>query len=444
VPVPAIQFPPDAALGVFHNAAALLRVTDLLADELSEAARKLALSATEPLSALLGCDPSGGDEAACIRGFLETFAAKAYRRPLTSPELSRLFDVYTQGRRDADVRAGVVLALELIFQSPHVLYRTELGPRDGTDAEPALTPYELASELSYLVTLGPPDSELVRAAGAGELSKPEAREAQARRLLFLPSGREAMAEFASEWLDIGKLPTLSKDVALFPGFSPEQARSMQSETRTRFAGVMFEGDGKLRSLLLGGLLTEPSVLAAHAGTQWSSPTHRGKMIVNQLLCQHVPPPPPGLIVTVPPAVPGATTRQRMLRHASDPGCASCHELMDPLGFAFEHYDAVGAYRADESGLAIDASGALGIGSDADGPFDGAQSLARRLADSADVRTCFAEQWTTFAVGGDVDDALACSLQQAFGEFRADTLSLPELLIRVVRSDAFVKRHVPSL
>ncbi len=444
VPLPAVQFPPDATLGVFHNAAALLRVTDLLADELAEAARKLANSATAQLPALLGCDPSMGDEAACVRGFLTSFGAKAYRRPVSGTELSRLFEVYTQGRREADARAGVALALEVIFQSPNLLYRTELGVREGTEPEPALTPYELASELSYLLTLGPPDSELTRAAGSGELSTPEAREAQARRLLLLPSGRTAMAEFASEWLDIGKLPALSKDAALFPGFSAEQARSMQSQTKTHFASVMFEGDGQLRSLLLGGLLTEPSVLAAHAGSQWSSPTHRGKMIVNQLLCQHVPPPPPGLIVTIPPAVPGATTRQRMLTHASDPGCASCHQLMDPLGFAFEHYDAVGAYRADEGGLVIDASGLLAIGSDADGPFDGAQSLAQRLADSADVRSCFAKQWTTFAVGGDVDEALACSLQQAFAEFRADTLSLPELLIRVVRSDAFVKRHVSSL
>jgi hypothetical protein len=205
--------------------------------------------------------------------------------------------------------------------------------------------------------------------------------------------------------------------------------------------VVFEGDGKLRSLLHGGLLLEPSVLATHAGSQWSSPTHRGKLIRNQLLCQHVPPPPPGVIVTVPPAAPGVTTRQRMVTHASDPACSGCHAQMDPLGFAFEHYDAVGAYRADEGGLSIDTSGQVTGGGDADGAFLDAPSLVQRLAESSTVRGCFAEQWATFAVGASVDDALHCSLRQAFEDFAAERASISALLIAVVRSEAFVKRHV---
>ena len=441
VGLPAIEFPPDAALGAFHNAAALLRVTDLLADGLAQAAQKLAQTATAQLPPLLGCDPAQGDEAGCVRGFLKSFGARAYRRPLSSAEQDRLFAVYQQGRTGSDARAGVALALEVVFQSPHLLYRTELGARDAPDAEVAVTPYELASELSYLVTLGPPDAELGRAAMAGELNDAHAREAQARRLLQLPSAQAAMQAFAAEWLDIGKLPTVSKDPAMFPAFSAESARSMLLQTEQLFSRVVFEGDGKLRSLLLGGLLTEPSVLAAHAGSQWSSPTHRGKLLRNQFLCQVVPPPPPGLIVTVPPATPGVTTRQRMLTHASDPTCAACHVQMDPLGFAFEHYDAVGAFRADEHGLSIDASGQVGGGTDADGAFDGAAALSQRLADSADVRSCLAEQWTTFAIGGQVDPALKCALAATLGDFRAERLSLPELLVGIVVSDAFVKRHV---
>jgi hypothetical protein len=235
---------------------------------------------------------------------------------------------------------------------------------------------------------------------------------------------------------------MSKDPALFPAFSADAARAMQHETQELFSRVVFEGDGKLRSLLLGGVLTQPGVLAAHAGTQWSSPTHRGKLIRNQFLCQQVPPPPPGLIVTVPPATPGVTTRQRMLTHASDPACGACHAQMDPLGFAFEHYDAVGAYRANERGLPIDASGEIGGGTDADGSFDGAAELAQRLAESADVRGCLAEQWANFAVGAQVDAALKCSFSRSLDEFRAERLSLTELLVGIVASDAFVKRRVP--
>ncbi len=441
VTLPVVEFPPDAALGAFHNAAALLRVTDLLADGLAQAAQKLAQTATQQLPQLLGCDPGQGDEGACVRGFLQSFGAKAYRRPLTGAEQARLFTVYQQGRSGADARAGVALALEVVFQSPNLLYRSELGAREATDTDVAVTAHELASELSYLVTLGPPDAELGRAAAAGELSDAHAREAQARRLLQLPSAKAAMQAFAAEWLDIGKLPTSAKDPAMFPGFSPDSARAMQQQTEQLFSRVVFEDDGKLRSLLTGGLLTEPSVLASHAGPQWSSPTHRGKWIRNQFLCQVVPPPPPGLIVTVPAATPGVTTRQRMVTHASDPACAACHVQMDPLGFAFEHYDAVGTFRADENGLTIDASGQIGGGTDADGAFDGAAALAQRLADSADVRGCLAEQWTTFGVGGEVDVALRCALAQPFGEFRAERTSLPELLVGIVGSDAFVKRHV---
>ncbi len=441
VALPALEFPPDAALGAFHNAAALLRVTDLLAGGLAQAAQKLAQTATQQLPQLLGCDPAQVDEAGCVRGFLQSFGAKAYRRPLTSIEQDRLFAVYTQGRAGADARAGVALALQVVFQSPNLLYRSELGAREATADEVAVTPHELASELSYLVTLAPPDAELARAAMTGELSDAHAREVQARRLLQLPAAKVAMQAFAAEWLDIGKLPTVAKDPAMFPTFSADSARAMQLHTEQLFSRVVFEGDGKLRSLLLGGLLTEPSVLAAHAGAQWSSPTHRGKMIRNQFLCQVVPPPPPGLIVTVPPATPGVTTRQRMVTHASDPTCAACHVQMDPLGFAFEHYDAIGAFRADEKGLTIDAFGQIGGGTDADGAFDGATALGQRLAESADVRGCLAEQWTTFAVGGEVDAAFKCALGQTLADFRAERLSLPELLIGVVVSDAFVKRHV---
>lgn len=230
---------------------------------------------------------------------------------------------------------------------------------------------------------------------------------------------------------------------MFPGFSVEAARGMQRQTEQRFNAAILDGDGKVGSLLRGGLLTEPSVLAAHSGSQWSSPTHRGKLIRNQLLCQQIAPPPPGLIVTVPPAMPGVTTRQRMVAHASDPSCAACHVLMDPLGFAFEHYDAVGTFRADEGGLAIDASGQLSGETDADGAFDGAESLANRLAGSADVRACFARQWTTFALGAEVDEELACTLAPLLADFRGEKLTLQQLLVGLVRSESFGKRRLAT-
>ena len=241
----------------------------LLADGLADFSEKLAAeSATEQLTSLMGCDATAGDEQTMRARFFDELRSQSVpggrSAPMSSGDCWPCSRSGARGRRCADRRLAGARG---DFQSPNLLYRTELGAPDATTDEVPVTPAELASELSYLVTLGPPDAELTRAAAAGELSQADAREAQARRLLMTPSARGAVAAFADDWLDIAKLPTLAKDPALFPSFSADSARAMQQDTQTLFNQVVFDGDGKLRSLLLGGLLTQPSVLASHAGSQ---------------------------------------------------------------------------------------------------------------------------------------------------------------------------------
>lgn len=475
-----VDFPADAAEGTFHNGAATLRVTDLLAHQLADAAPDLAAKATANLGTLLRCDPAQLGENVCVNMFLEAFAHKAYRRPPTADELRRLTTVYQLGRDGGDVRSGIVLALEVVFQSPNLLYRTELGTPDATGDMTSLTADEVAAELSYLTTSGPPDDELVAAGARGDLTSADGREKEARRLLLTPAARPAVDAFADDWLGIFTVESLSKDSSRFPTFSADLAHSMRLETEALFEDVVFAGDGSLGSLLLAdhtfvdsalaklygitganipasgsalsrvsldptkriGVLTNAAVLATHSGNLDSSPTHRGKLIRNQLLCQAIPPPPPALMVKPAAPDPMLTTRERMAIHAANSQCAVCHSMMDPVGFAFEHFDAVGAYRDQENQRPIDANGALTGGTDADGPFTGAAGLAHLLAASTDVRTCFAKQWTMYAMAKTLSDD-ECALAGIASAFASGQETISDLLISVVRSESFVVRFVPK-
>ena len=482
VSYPRLSFPADLAEGAFHNGAASLRVTDLLTEALWAGAGAIASKATEQLSLLLPCDPASGEEA-CARLFLAQFARRAYRRPLTPGEVDNLLGVYRLGRDGQDFRAGISLALEVIFQSPNLLYRTELGAPDGsgiTGGEITLTADELATELSYLLSAGPPDSELVTAAASGELFDAVARERQAKRLLATAGASAALAAFADDWLGIYKLDTLSKDPLRFKDkYSAELALSMRRETEALMSDVVLSGDASLRSLLQTqytfvdsntaklygldltqgtllpsgltrikqrpervGILGTAAVLAAQSGSLDSSPTHRGKLLRNQLFCQDIPPPPKELMVMPIAASEALTTRERYAQHSFNPACGSCHRLMDPLGFAFEHFDAIGAYRDTEANKPIDTTGEVNGALATQGNFDGAASLAAILGDSREVRACFAKQWSSYAMARSLTKEDTCALSGFAAGFGEGTSSIVDLMLALVRSKSFVVRRIP--
>lgn len=472
---PADQFPPDEIAGGFNNNAAVLTVSSLHAEKYAEAAELLAAEAVKNLSALLPCDPATVGEAACAERFVQTFGRRAYRRPITAEESDRLMRAYTAGRTDGTFAEGIEVVIRYALQSPAFLYRIESsGTPAAGEQRIRLSQYEIATRLSYLLWGSMPDDALLAAAEAGELSTKEQIANRARTMLADPRARRAAAEFFRQWLNLGKLDTMVKSASAFPLFDEAVRAGMKAETQAFIEHVLWSGDRQLTTLLTApvgfanealarlygvtvpagsspslvelppersGILTMPGFLAVHAHPDQTSPVLRGKFVREKLLCQPPPPPPPDANVTLPPAESGTSARARFTAHATDPSCAGCHRLMDPIGFAFENFDAIGAYRATEGGEPIDASGEL-VQTDVDDTFVGVRELATLLAQSQMVRDCLATQWFRFGSGRfDDEERDACALGQIRDAFSASGGDLMEMMLALTQTDTFLYRPV---
>lgn len=470
----------DEKLGAFA-ANAVTPVTNLRVEQYATAAQTLAGTAVADLDALLApCAPSTDGEDACATAFIERFGRRAYRRPLTAAETSSFFEVYTVGKSVEDFRFGIQVVVEAFLQSPNFLYHVELGAEaDDTGALRVVDAWELASRLSYFLWSSMPDDTLLDAAETGALDDPAALAREAERMLDDPRAAATIATFHEQWLRIDDLDTLEKDATLFPSFDTTMRTAMRDET-TRFADhVIREGDGRLETLFTAsysfldgplfelygvdrpadhdpmtpvaldptqrsGILTHASLLARQSHANQTSPVHRGKLIRESILCQPIAPPPPGVSTAVPEPSPDATTRERFAAHDSDPACAGCHVLMDPIGLGFESYDAIGAFRTMEGTRTIDATGEIVATRDVDGTFDGAVELSQLLSQSDEVRECVARQWFRFATRRIEGPADACSLGRVFGAFVESDFDVRALMLSIVTTDAFrYRRTTPT-
>jgi hypothetical protein len=439
-------------------------------------ARDLALRVTQTESAtyaFIGCDAAREGEEECRDRFIGEFVARAFRRPLTDWDIDRFTSKFDVAAEDGGFPLGVRAVVQITLQSPEFLYRPEFGadaPERGEGwARPA--PYEMASRLAYFLWGAPPDAELLEAARVDELRSPDELEAQARRMLADPRAFQAVGYFYTRLLQLDGATFPAAGLPEFPTFTPEVAAHLVGETESFVADVTLVSDGDFRALLTapytfvneplaalygipgvsgnefrrvavepsrrGGLLTHASFLAATALGPFTNPSERGLRIAEAFLCLEIPREPAGARIPEP-LLPNTTTRQRYARHTADAACAACHALFDPLGFAFEHYDAAGLYRETENGVQVDATGSL-VRTDAAGAFDGALELADRLAGSEDARRCFVRKWFGFAHGRAVDPADACLLAELDREFLNAGTNLKELLVALVRSDGFLYR-----
>ncbi len=470
---PSRDFPPEEQALGFNNNAATLGVTQLLAEQYMVAAEGIAARATaaDKITTLLGCDPVAMGEEACITAFITKFGQRAWRRPLAADEIDRHRTLFRTTRAAYDLPTGVQVVVQALLQSPHFLYRVEqatlLAPKDNVVQ---VTGYEMASRLSYFLIGTMPDDALFAAAAAGELSTPEQIAAQARRLLDDPRARVAVRNFHTQWLKVDQVQIASKDPAIYPGFDPALRDSMQEGALAFMDDVLWNGDGTLDTLLTApyammnaklagfygvsgptgdafqrveldptkyaGVLTQPSLLAALAKPNQSAPVQRGKFVREQLLCQILPPPPPGVDITPPDLDPNLTTRERFAQHDRDPVCAGCHHLMDPIGFGFEGFDGAGRFRATENGLPIDTSGEIFASKDADGKFTGAPGLARQLVSSQQLHDCVATQWFRFAYGRVETRDDACTIESLDHSFASSGYNIKELLVSLTQTDAF--------
>ena len=473
------DFSPDERIGPFKSNAAA-PVGELQVEQYMSAAETVAELAVTDLSGLLPCDPTVLGEDACAEAFLQEFAPRALRRPLSPGHLERLMGVYLDGKAEGDFQNGIRVAIAGILQSPYFLYHIESGTptEDGGSEDGATVPlddYELASRLSYFLWNTMPDDELFAAAQGGELETDDGLQAQVDRMLADPRAVDTIATFHTQWLGVDELDSLEKDGTVFPAFSPELAAAMKAETADFARYVLLEGDGKLETLLTAnftvtddpelldlygvelpdgyqpgepvplpagersGLLTQAGILAEHSHANQTSPIHRGQMVRENLFCQMLPPPPPDVDNVPPDPDPNATTRERFAQHTSDPSCAGCHVLIDPIGFGLENYDGIGAFRTVEGDLPVDASGEL-VGTDVDGPFDGGVELVSLIAQSDLVRQCVSRQWFRYALGRNETDEDECSTSVLDEAFAASDYDVRELLRTLVLTDAFRHRR----
>jgi hypothetical protein len=452
------SLPADERVGAFPSNLAPVATLDV--ENYVGAASTIAASAVTNVTALTGgCDRATLGDAACADRFIATIGARVHRRPLDAAETSAYKSLFT-GQANGDFANGIRIVLEAMLSSPYFLYHLE-SRRTASSPDPApLDGYTRAARLSYLLWGSTPDAALLDAAKSGSLDQPAGMRAQAERMLADPRARSAVATFHLDWLGVDQVDQIDKDPALFPQFTPTLAGAMKDETARFATYVMFDGDRKLGTMLTApysfpsgpllalygtnaaGILTQPGFLAVHSHQNQSSPVQRGKAVREFFFCDPPPAPPPNVNAVAPDPKPGATTRERFAEHVKDPACAACHGLIDGIGLGFEHYDAIGRYRTEDGGRPVDATGRISGTQDADGPFDGAVDLARRLASSDQVKACVAQKWFEFALGRAPASADACSVESAKKAMNDAGGDLRELVLALVGSDSFVLARSP--
>ncbi len=470
------SLPPEERGNGFGNDGAFQSVSVLLAESYARLAEEIVARATrdpERILGLLACDVDAEGEPNCLGRFIESFGARAYRRPLELEERARLGRVFSEVRSYDSFESAFRAVLEVMLQSPAFLYRLEATPPEPGATVARLGAYEIASRLSYLLTGSMPDAELLRAARDGGLESAAQRRAQAERLLSQPEGKRLVQQFHGTLFGLQGLPNQRRNPTEFPGL-PDALGSLLSEETQRFVeDVVFERGGDLATLLTSsetflnqelaefygmpgvsgpefrpvsmdperraGILTHGSVLSAHTPGLASHPVLRGLLVRRVLLCDPPPDPPDGINLSVP-SEPGGSTRERYQLHRTSALCAGCHQYMDPIGFGFENYDAVGRWRDLDNGVAVDASGEV-VGTDVAGAFLGPRELAERLAGSEDVADCYVGQWFAYGYGRRATPEDMCSRDQLRAAFRAGDHRVKDLVIALTETDAFLYRRV---
>jgi hypothetical protein len=399
-----------------------------------------------------------------------------YRRPRDGDEISALLTLYDVGADGATYLDGIAHVTRGLLQSAGFLYLTELGADPAARGRVELTGYELASALSYLLTSGPPDDELLAKATAGALANPDEREAEARRLLAQdPAAKDTVVRIVREWLGIDGVVSSAKDSLAYPDFAAAKPKIV-AESSDFVRAVAFESTGTVAELLGAnwtvnsgplelyatagsgpipgttlvtdrvGILNQAAFLATYANAHESHPVFRGVALARRVVCLPLDSPASFDISVVPPAPdPTLTTRERFDAHVVDPICAGCHDVIDPFGFSFEHFDGMGAYRASENGQLVDSSVVVKDDSDYDGAYADSNALAAALAASPTVRECMARN--VFRAAAATGDSAATPGEKQFIDFwrgipAAAQGNIVETLLAYVKSPNFGVRNQP--
>ncbi len=424
---PRPDLPPDAAAtNDFTNNASTLRIDAGYAGKLMASAE---LAADAYVSAGLPDCSSAADDA-CVQATLDGIAQRLYQRPLTDMERTRYVELYDTVSANGDgFEVWLKWAVTAMLASPYAIFRSEVG-EPAADGNYELSPYEIASALSYFARGRGADAALLARAEAIASEGPAAYLREARALMFddvgalRPEARSVLQSFFDQWLGTAGLLVTQRST---PGFATAR-ESMALELDQFMFSVLGSGGG-VRELMTSnvtyldaelrsfygygagsgdgfspetrppgygvGLLAQGALLSVLASSDASHPTKRGRFVRERLLCQEVMPPPPNVPELAPPTE-DKTTRSRFEAHASDPACASCHQSLDGIGFGLENFDGSGRYRSEDNGLPIDASGVLEL--EGEHPFAGPEELAQLLADTPAVTECAADMLAGYAFG----------------------------------------------
>lgn len=401
------------------------------------------------------------------------FATRAYRRPVSDHEVERLLGLYDMGIKNGEpFEKAVQLAFTAVLVSPHFLFKVELDrPPTRPDGSHPISDFELATRLSYFLWSSMPDDELFALADKGELRKPGVLEAQVRRMLQDDKSFALVENFAGQWLQLRSLQSFQPDPDMFPEFDEALRWAMIRETELYFLEIMrqdrsilefLDSDwtyvnerlarhygirgvrgSQFRKVQLvgdqrGGILTQASILTVTSNPTRTSPVKRGKWVLENIL--NTPPPPPapdaGELPEDKESVLKGSLRQRMEQHRSNPTCASCHQRMDPIGFAFENYDAIGMWRTRDGNFDIDPSGVLPSGEQ----FANAKELKRILLKREDqFRKCLADRMLTYALGRGLESYDKCVVDEIAAAVARDGNRFSRLVLEIVKSDPFQYR-----
>lgn len=470
----AVAAPPEnhAINGFDAVGAAQLALGDAEIDAYEQSARAVAQAAAAAgtLGQWLACDPATQGDAACMEQVVGSFGRRAWRRPLTAEELVRYAAVGTAAAAElGGFELGVQEVVAALLQSPHFLYQVEVGEPDPDDpTRRRLTQYELASRMSFFLVDTVPDADLLDDAEAGLLETTDGIRDAAVALLERPRARQSLGEFFGEAWRLRNLDGLPKDQATFPQWTPELAEAMRAETLALVEDIAWQRDVDFREVFtadytfanaqlgfhyglpgaadLGdaptmialdgidkraGVFGHAAFLSLLAHVSSTSPTLRGKFVLENVLCRVVPPPPPGVVTDLPVAEEGMTMRERLEGHQVDPSCAGCHSLIDPIGFGLENYDGIGRFRTEDNGSPIDSSAQL------DGqPFDGAAGLGALVAESPDAPACLVRNLYRHATGHVETEGEEVAMVDLEGVFIESGYRMQALLVEIVASPAF--------
>jgi hypothetical protein len=420
------------------------------------------------------CHPSDqAQEAGCAKRIISTLMRRAYRRPVTDADLQVPLKFYQQARAEGGFDTGIEMALRALLVNPQFLFRIE---KDPPNAAPKsvwhISDPELASRLSFFLWSSIPDDELLDAASRGKLKEPVELERQVRRMLADERAEMLVTNFAEQWLYLRNLESASPDPRLFPDFDDNLRQGFRRETELFLDSILREDrnvldllradytflnerlakhygipnvyGSRFRRVSLaedshrGGLLSQGSVLTVTSYANRTSPVIRGKWILANILGTPPAPPPPGLppLKTTSASGKVLTMREQVAQHRASPACASCHNLMDPVGFALENFDAVGRWRSKDEGMPVDASGKLPDGT----AFSGASELQRALLSHPELFvSTLTEKLLTYSLGRGVESYDAPAVRKIVRDASKQDYRFSSLVLGIVKSTPFQMR-----